>query len=121
MVNDPWRDIDPTSKSNWDGTLGIPREPESYAMSSTPFRVEPDGRELDTGDSCLLSVSPSELRIVSIDRYVPPVDFGWLPRPEWVLSVCPVEYLDDEEAGYVIYLNGGDPFDIEVIQLAGNQ
>jgi hypothetical protein len=39
-----------------------------------------------------------------------------LPRPEYVLGVVPVSSLDDEDAGYVIYLGSGEPIEIEVVE-----
>ena len=116
LVRWPWREIDPSSASRWDGTIGFPRDPDHYDWCNTPWRIEPDGWDLTAGDNCFVGIPPSEVRVTSIERYDPPGDFGWLPRPEWVLGVCPVENLDDEEAGYVLYLDGDEPIDIEVVE-----
>ncbi|MEV0810325.1 hypothetical protein [Micromonospora sp. NPDC050200] len=49
----------------------------------------------------------------------PPADFGFLPRPDYVLEVVPVDMLDDEDAGFVLYLNGEEPIDIEIVENRG--
>ncbi|GIF62325.1 hypothetical protein Ais01nite_03600 [Asanoa ishikariensis] len=50
----------------------------------------------------------------AFDAREPPADCGFLPRPELVIEVVPVDLLGDEEAGYVLYLNGNEPIDIEI-------
>jgi hypothetical protein len=114
----PWRELDPESANSWDGTVGFPRDPDAYDWSNTPWRLEPDPSELDSGRSCFVGIPPTEVRVIGIEKFDPPADFGFLPRPEYVLEVCPTDMLDDENAGYVLYLNGEEPIEIEVIESA---
>ncbi|MEU9130708.1 hypothetical protein AB0D08_21845 [Kitasatospora sp. NPDC048540] len=109
----PWREIDGESKNRWDGTVGFSRDPDHWDWRNTPWRVEPDPSELSAGETCMLGIPPTEVQVVAIDQYDPPADFGWTPRPTWVLGVCPVSDLSDEEAGYVLYLNSGEPIVID--------
>ena len=119
FVDWPWREIDPESENRWDGKFGFPRDPEHYDWRNTPWRVEPDGWELSTGDMCLIAIPPTEVQVTSIENYDPPGDFGWLPRPSWALGVCPTEYVGDEEAGYVLYLDADEPIVIEAVSAEG--
>ena len=45
-------------------------------------------------------------------KYEPPADFGFLPRPEYALGVVATEDADDEEAGYMVYLDGNEPVEL---------
>ncbi|MEU2432933.1 hypothetical protein ABZ611_26170 [Streptomyces sp. NPDC007861] len=63
----------------------------------------------------LLGIPPTEVRITGIGKFEPPADFGFLPRPEYFLELVPIDMLDDEESGYVVYLNGDEPIEIEVL------
>lgn len=112
----PWREVDPESANSWDGTIGFSRDPDAYDWRNTPWRLEPDPSELDTGDSCFVGIPPTEVRVIGIEKFDPPADFGFLPRPEFVLEVCPIDLLDDDDAGYTLYLNGEEPIEIEVIE-----
>lgn len=115
LIEWPWRESDPESENSWDGTLGFPRDAEAYDWCNTPWRLEPDPSELEVGDSCFVGIPPTEVRVTGIERYEPPGDFGFLPRPDYVLEVVPVDMVDDEEAGYVLYLNGEEPIEVEIV------
>lgn len=115
LVDWPWREIDAASANSWDGTMGFPRDPDALDWCNTPWRLEPDSSDLQTGDPCFVGIPPTEVRVTAIEKFDPPADFGFLPRPDVVLEVVPIDLVDDEEAGYVIYLNGEEPIDIEVI------
>ena len=119
LIDWPWREVDPKSANSWDGTLGFPRDPDAHDWSNTPWRLEPDPSELQTGDGCFVGIPPTEVRIKGIEKYEPPADFGFLPRPDYVLEVVPVDMLDDEDAGFVLYLNGEEPIDIEIVESRG--
>ena len=112
----PWREIDPDSTRSWDGTFGFPRDSGHYDWNNTPWRLEPPVEELREGSQCFVGILPVEVRVTSIVRYEPPAGFGFLPRPEYALDVCPVDLVDDEEAGYVLYLGSGEPIEIEVLE-----
>jgi hypothetical protein len=116
LVAWPWREVDEESRNSWDGTIGFPRDPDDYGWHNTPWRLEPDPSELDTGDPCFVGIPPTRVRVSRIEKFEPPADYGFLPRPEYLLEVRPVDTLDDEDAGYVLYLNGNEPIDIEVVE-----
>jgi hypothetical protein len=119
LVGWPWWEADPESANSWDGTVGFPRDPEAYGWHNTPWRLEPDASELQTGAACFVGIPPTQVRVTAIERFVPFADFGFLPRPEFVLGVVPVDAIEEEEAGYVLYLNGGEPIEIEVLANLG--
>lgn len=119
LIDWPWWEADPDSANSWDGTVGFPRDPDAYDWGNTPWRLEPDPSELETGDACFVGIPPTEVRVTGIERYDPPADFGFLPRPEYVLEVVPTDLVDDDEAGYVIYLNGAEPIKLERITEEG--
>jgi hypothetical protein len=119
LVTWPWREVDPDSRNLWDGTLGFPRDPDAYDWCNTPWRLEPDPSELATYDPCFVGIPPTEVRITAIVRYDPPGDFGFLPRPDYALELCPVDLLDDEEAGFMHYLDGREPVVIEILESSG--
>jgi hypothetical protein len=118
LVNWPWREIDPDSSNSWDGSVGFPRDPDHYEWKNTPWRVEPEGWDLVTGDTCLIAVPETNVRITVIENYDPPAEYGWLPRPSWALGVCPLEFESDEEAGFMLYLDADEPIDIETVSKA---
>jgi hypothetical protein len=115
----PWRQIDQSSRFRWNGRLGFPRDPGSVDWRNTPWRTEPDGWDLETGDNCFVGIPETEVCIMWIEHFDPPGDLGWLPRPSWGLAVCPVEHRGDGEAGYMLYLESDEPIDIEVIGRPG--
>ncbi|MGW4945936.1 hypothetical protein ACWEOZ_30640 [Actinoplanes sp. NPDC004185] len=115
LIDWPWQEPDPESDNPWDGTVGFPYASEAHGWLNTPWRLEPDASELQAGDPCFVGIPPTEVRITSIERFEPPADVGFLPRPEYALEVVPVDALEDEEAGYVLYLNSREPIHIEVL------
>ncbi|GAA0516943.1 hypothetical protein Ade02nite_84880 [Paractinoplanes deccanensis] len=115
LVAWPWREVDEESANSWDGTMGFSRDPDAYDWGNTPWRLEPDPSTLRAGDPCFVGIPPTEVKITGIEKYEPPADFGFLPRPDHVLEVVPVDLLSDDDAGYVLYLNGHEPIDIHVL------
>lgn len=115
LIDWPWRETDPESDNSWDGTVGFPYAPGAPGWLNTPWRLEPDAAELHVGDPCFVGIPPTAVRVTSIERFEPPADFGFLPRPEYALEVVPVDAIEDPEAGYVLYLNGREPIHIEVL------
>lgn len=114
LIDWPWREVDPNSETSWDGTIGFPRGPDAYDWCNTPWRLEPDPSELKVGQMCLVGIPLTMVKVTLIEVYEPPADFGFLPRPDFVLGVVPLEYLGEEEAGYSIYLNGQEPINLEI-------
>lgn len=120
FVEWPWRTRDPSSHA-WDGTLGFQRDPDHWEWRNTPWRLEPDPAGLNAGDLCMVGIPTTEVQVIAIDEYDPPADFGWLPRPVWGIGVCPISDLNDDEAGYVIYLDAGDPIEITPVRSSGSR
>ncbi|MFL6071845.1 MAG: hypothetical protein ACJ73S_00325 [Mycobacteriales bacterium] len=109
----PWRAIDPESRMRWDGTVALPRDPESLEWANTPWRVEPGPEELTPGSMCMVGIPRTVVALRSVDSYEPALDTGWLPRPTIGLNV--VEVGQDqlgEEAGYTIYRDSLEPIAI---------
>ncbi|MEV4282267.1 hypothetical protein [Actinoplanes xinjiangensis] len=115
MVEWPWREVDVDSRNSWGGTLGFPRDSDAYGWCNIPWRLEPDPEELEPGDPCFVGIPPTEVLVTTIEKFEPPADYGFLPRPDYFMEVVPLDMTDDEEAGYVIYLNGNEPIDIQVV------
>jgi hypothetical protein len=114
----PWRQIDSSSRFRWDRTLGFPRDPDSPDWRNTPWRIEPDGWDFETGDTCMVGIPNTEVRIMWIEHFDPPSDLGWLPRPTWGLAVCPFENWGEEDAGYMLHLESAEPIEIGIIENA---
>ncbi|MBO1336304.1 hypothetical protein [Streptomyces sp. VRA16 Mangrove soil] len=112
----PWRVIDQASDVSWDGTIGFSRYSDDSEWSNTPWRFEPDTAELRAGGAAMMGIPPTEVRVTAVVEYDGPADFGWSPRPTWALGVCAVEDLGDEEAGYVLHLDAGEPIEVERIE-----
>ncbi|MFF0574620.1 hypothetical protein [Streptosporangium saharense] len=113
LVDWPWLQPDPESAHPWNGTVGFPKDPDSYEWCNTAWRVEPDGWSLKEGSVCIVGIPPSQAVVTDIVNYVPAADFGWLPRPQWGIGLCYPEYLNDDEAGFTVYLDSGEPVQIE--------
>jgi hypothetical protein len=73
-------------------------------------------RAWSVGEDGVVVIPATEVLVTGIEKYEPPADYGFLPRPDYLLEVVPVESAEDDEAGYVIYLNGNKPIDIEVVE-----
>jgi hypothetical protein len=117
----PWRRPDPESENWWEGRVSFPRDPDAYGWVNTPWRLEPDPTELEEGDACFVGIPPTRVRVIGIELFDPPADFGFLPRPDYVLGVRPSSDEDDEDAGYAIYLNGEEPVEIQVVEPSDRQ
>jgi hypothetical protein len=105
----PWREADPGSRFRWNGQVALPRDAGSREWANTPWRVEPGAGELEAGDACRVGIPPTRVIVRAVRGYVPARDVGWLPRPTLGLSVVPAGDEDDEEAGYLVYLDGAEP------------
>ncbi|HTJ69836.1 MAG TPA: hypothetical protein VL551_20030 [Actinospica sp.] len=114
MLDWPWRTIDPDCRRfRWDGTVGLPRDPDHYDGGNSPWSTDPDVQELGPGDVCQVGVEPTEVRIVGIRRFDPPAALGWLPHTDVALGMCFLGVEDDPEGGFTIYLPSAEPFVIE--------
>lgn len=109
----PWGSIDPDSNYKWDGLRAFPVDPQSFEWTNTPWRLEPAPNELSPGDVCMIGIPYSRVLVRGVRRFDPPRDCGSLPRPSSALSVVPLgEFQDDEEAGYLVYLDGAEPVNV---------
>ncbi|ETA71153.1 hypothetical protein [Actinospica robiniae] len=113
FVEWPWRTVDPGH--HWDGRMGFPRDPDHHDWRGTPWRMEPDGRGLSARDVCIVGVPETFARVELIEHFDPPAAFGWIPRPEWLLGLRPLEFAADLEAGFAFYLDDPEPVEIEVV------
>lgn len=113
----PWAQIDPESELEWNGRRGIPCAEGPYQWSGL-FRTDPDPRRLEAGDSCLVGIPATLVRIIDIGHYDPPADVGWLPRPHTMVIVLPADRPHDphaEEEGDTIDLESAAPIKIELV------
>jgi hypothetical protein len=108
----PWREVDPGSRFRWNGQVALPWDAGSREWVNTPWRTEPDVGELETGDTCWVGIPPTRVVVRAVLRYSPARDLGWLPRPTLGLSVVAAGDKDDDEAGYLVYLDGAEPVSV---------
>ncbi|WP_367325716.1 hypothetical protein [Streptomyces sp. HUAS ZL42] len=111
----PWAQIDPDSEIQWNGSRAIPRGTPTGEWGGL-LQVDPHAGHLEVGDSCLVGIPETLVRIIDIGRFDPPADVGWLPRPHTMLIVLPVDHPHDpraEEEGDTIDLESAAPIKIE--------
>jgi hypothetical protein len=113
FVEWPWREIDPASARKWNGLVAFPRDPDSLEWANTPWRLEPNPEELESGSTCRVGIPSTVVLVRSIRLFDPPRDLGWLPRPTTGLDVV-IAGADqfDEDSGFLIYLDGAEPLSI---------
>jgi len=113
----PWREHDQESRAKWDGTVALPREESSPEWTNTPWRVQPESHKLEVGGRCVVGIPRTRVLVRRIQEYDPPRSLGWLPRPTAGVGVVEAGIgQDDEEAGYVLYLDGAEPIVFERIE-----
>ncbi|MGW3725002.1 hypothetical protein [Streptomyces sp. NPDC000851] len=113
----PWAQIDPDSEIRWNGHRAIPSATPNGEWGGL-FQVDPHAGRLEVGDSCLVGIPETLVRIIDIGRFDPPADVGWLPRPHTMLIVLPVDHPHDphtEEEGDTIDLESAAPIKIELV------
>ncbi|MEU8252056.1 hypothetical protein [Nonomuraea sp. NPDC048916] len=123
FVDWPWGGIDPDSQYRWNGQVAFPAEPGSYEWSYLLFRTDPEPWHLALGDSCLVGIPETLVRVVEVIHHDPPADVGRLPRPHtWVIVLLadqPDEiYERDEEeggGGSVIELDSFTPIRLDIV------
>jgi hypothetical protein len=110
----PWRARDQSSRAKWDGTLALPRIEASHEWANTPWRVDPSPEELEVGMSCMVGIPRTTVLVRRVYEYDPPRSLGWLPKPTAGVGVVEVgSRQEDEEAGYLVYLDGAEPIVFE--------
>ncbi|GGQ29856.1 hypothetical protein [Streptomyces roseolilacinus] len=113
----PWAHVDPDSEIQWNGHRAIPRTTTADEWGGL-FRVSPPAGDLKAGDSCLVGIPETLVRIIDIGRFDPPADVGWLPRPHTMVIVLPVDHPHDphsEEEGDTIDLEAAAPLRIDLV------
>ncbi|WP_143086819.1 hypothetical protein [Lentzea flaviverrucosa] len=110
----PWKTKDPESQFAWNGTVAFSRDSESPEWLNTPWRFGSDPSDLKTGDTVELSIPEFEATVLSVKKHEPARDAGWLPRPTLTLGLCATEFVDDPEAGFVIYCDTEEPISMFV-------
>ena len=104
--------VDPQSRYRWNGQCMFPRDPRHYDWSNTPWHLEPDSDQLETGDTCQVGIPPTRVLVREVYDFDPPEDLGSLPRPTRGLAVVAVNEQDNEDAGFILYLDGRDPISV---------
>ncbi|GAA1338949.1 hypothetical protein GCM10009635_49640 [Actinocatenispora thailandica] len=109
----PWREPDPESQIRWSGKISLPSRVDSAEWINTPWRTEPSVEDLRAGIVCMIGIPPTNVIVRDVRIFTPARDVGWLPRPTLGLGVVPEgESENDPEAGYLIYVDGGEPISV---------
>ncbi|MEU8773474.1 hypothetical protein [Streptomyces sp. NPDC048606] len=114
----PWAEIDPQSQIGWNGRRAFAVSADSSEWTMSLFKTDPEPWNLRTGDSCLVGIPETLVRIIDIGRYDPPQDVGWLPRPHTMLVVVPADHPDEalsEDDGDTLDLDSAAPVTIELV------
>ncbi|MGW4892513.1 hypothetical protein ACWEQL_09630 [Kitasatospora sp. NPDC004240] len=120
----PWWRPDPDSASHWNGVVALSVDLRTREWAETElFRTDPPPERLEAGDPCLLGVPPTVVHVTEVDRFDPPWDTGWLPRPELRVEVLPrgvsdrevPEGSEDEGPCFEIHPGDGIPFTFELL------
>jgi hypothetical protein len=115
LVEWPWRQPDPESRNHW-AAMGFPLDPDDRRWKNTAWRLMPEPADLKVGSNCYVGIPSTVVRVTTILDLEGEADYGWLPRPEWGIGLCPVDDLDDEDAGYVMYVQSHEPIEFEAIE-----
>ncbi|MEV6679713.1 hypothetical protein AB0N09_23070 [Streptomyces erythrochromogenes] len=110
----PWAGIDPQSAFGWNGRRAFATSPDSPDRTMSLFKTDPEPWNLHVGDTCLVGIPETLVRVVDIGRYDPPQDVGWLPRPHTMLVVVPAEVLGEDD-GDTIDLDSAALVTIELV------
>lgn len=113
----PWGEADPDSQYAWNGRFALPVDPDGREWSL--FRTEQDPRTLKPGDTCLVGIPETLVRVIDVGHYDPPMDTGRLPRPHTLLIVLPADRPsaggNSEDEGDTIELDSAAPLAMERI------
>lgn len=123
----PWWRIDIDSDFfHWNGVVALGVDSGRPAPSEAEvelFRTEPAPEHLTAGDACRVGVPPTVVHVTAVDRHAPPLETGWLPRPELTVAVLPRglscrEFPDGSHLngeGYTLHPGDGIPFAFELL------
>ncbi|MDH6111216.1 hypothetical protein P3T30_003699 [Kitasatospora sp. MAP12-9] len=114
----PWREMDPLAKGfRWDGDFALPTA-ASHGWETLYFRSEPTAGALKTGDACLVGIPPTQVHVVAVHHFDPPLVTGMLPRPACYVEVLPQGESHDpdlEEQAFTFDPAGGEPMRLELL------
>ncbi|MEU4082189.1 hypothetical protein [Streptomyces venezuelae] len=123
----PWWRVDTGSDFiRWNGVVALgvdadgPTRPEPEVEL---FRTDPRPEHLQAGDACRVGVPPTVVHVTAVDHHAPPLETGWLPRPELSVAVLPRgrsyrAFPDDSHLngeGYTLHPGDGIPFTFELL------
>ncbi|OEJ97627.1 hypothetical protein [Streptomyces thermolilacinus] len=121
----PWWGRDPDSESfHWNGivAIGVATDADEWTQPEL-FRTDPPPEHLASGDACRVGVPPTVAHVTAVDRFDPPLETGWLPRPRLAVAVLPRgrsvrEFPDGGHlngTGYELHPGDGIPFTFELL------
>ncbi|MER5706110.1 hypothetical protein AB0B13_24505 [Streptomyces sp. NPDC042898] len=123
----PWRRVDADSDFfRWNGVVALGVDGDGHAPSEAGmelFRTDPPPEHLKAGDACRVGVPPTVVHVTAVEHHTPPLETGWLPRPELTVAVLPRglsyrEFPDGSHLngeGYALYPGDGIPFAFELL------
>lgn len=117
----PWAEIDPDSRFAWNGQVAFSTDPDSPERWQDVFRTNPEPWQLSAGDTCLVGVPETLVRVLGVDRHDPPADRGWLPRPRTTLVVAHLDqpeepmWAEEEGEGFIIAPGSFAPLTLEFV------
>ncbi|MDX3537947.1 hypothetical protein PV721_27080 [Streptomyces sp. MB09-01] len=87
----PWWRRDPDSEFfHWNGQVALGVDADARVWHETTlFRTEPPLDVLEPDDVCRVGVPPTVVHVTTVDRFDPPLETGWLPRPRVAVTVLP--------------------------------
>lgn len=79
----PWWQNDPdVDWIEWNGNVAIASGPDTSGWTTELFRTEPAADLLQVGADCRVGISPTIVHVIEAQRFDPPLETGWLPRPD---------------------------------------
>jgi hypothetical protein len=109
----PWRQLDPDSRFAWNGDLAFELDPQ---RPGSLFATTPRLVTLRAGDRCQVGITAQVVQVVSVRRWWPDQDTGWLPRRPLALSVLPQGTPPDlTREGILLDPYGAEPITVELL------
>ncbi|MCX5015209.1 hypothetical protein OG765_30270 [Streptomyces sp. NBC_00555] len=75
---------------HWNGIVALGVDSGGYVSAEAGaelFRTDPPPEHLKAGDACRVGVPPTVVHVTAVDHHAPPLETGWLPRPELTVAV----------------------------------
>ncbi|MEU2855212.1 hypothetical protein ABZ658_26370, partial [Streptomyces syringium] len=87
----PWWNIDAGSDFvRWNGIVALGVNSGGHVapeVETELFRTDPPPEQLKAGDFCRVGVPPTVVHVTAVDHHDPPLETGWLPRPNLTVTV----------------------------------